>query len=190
MLLIAFMVFGAVFYIWQNSGNLPGGKIALSKIFWLGFVILFWFFLPGLLLLDGVSTKVDNWLVLFHLVNVCLRAIIELFMMYQYQNWQPIYGITHDIISMFLLLALVIVFRNKLSFLVEHFLFVLVIMFAVEASFAHYMLHNVIDVNNPVFFVPQSSEHQVIFSVTWLAVSLLSLYLIFFTQHWCKYWND
>lgn len=183
-LLLTLFGTGTVFYAYQNTGSLPGGNIALSKIFWLGYIIFFWFLAPILLLLNGVSNTVDKWLISLHLSNVWLRASIELFMMYHYQNWQPTYGILHDVFSMLLLLTLVIILYRKLSHFIKYFLLVIAATFAVEATFAQYMLNQVIDLNNPIFFVPESSEHQSIFTATWLALILLSLYFMFFAKKW------
>lgn len=181
---------GGLFYYYQNIGVFPGGDIALSKIFWLGFIIFFWFFAPILLLFHGVENKVDQWLVALHLINVWLRAIIELFMMYQYDNWHPMYGIAHDIFSLFILLFIMMIFQEGLSRFINYFFIVITATFAIEAYFANYMLNNVVSQEGSVFFVPDSDEHQAILVMTWFVLMMLSIYFVFFVKKWYKTNHD
>ena len=185
-LFITLISVGSFFYSYQNVGNLPGGNIALSKVLWLGFIIFFWFFAPLLLLLEKNTGKTDKRLLQLHAANVWLRAFIELFMMYQYQNWHPTYGISHDILSLLVLFILIVFFRNTLSRFIKNFLIVITLTFFIEACFAQYMLTHVSNGNSPVFFVPAGSDHQNILTITWLVLFFLSVYLTFFIKHFLR----
>lgn len=185
-LLLTLFGVGSFFYSYQNVGNLPGGNIALSKVLWLGCIIFFWFFAPLLLLLEKGINKTDRWLLQLHMANVWIRGFIELFMMYQYQNWQPTYGISHDILSMIGLLILVVFCRNRLSSFIKYFLIVITMTFFIEACFAQYMLTYVNNENSPVFFVPAGSEHQIILTITWFVLIFLSGYLIYFIKYFLR----
>jgi hypothetical protein len=183
--IIVFLAAG--FYTVQNAGHLHGGGIALPKLIWLSYAILFWFCMPLLFILDkriGVGWKT---IYSVFLVNMLLRAVIELVMMYAYRNWSPYYGIAHDVFSMMLLVSLLLAYRNhvKADIFFGFFLTIL-LMFVVEIAFVLYMLANLIESGSAVYFVPDSDRHGFILKITWLVVFALTAYLFMFTRRWFR----
>ena len=175
---------GVVFYLLQNKNLLPGGNIALSKIFWLCLVIFYWYIAPALLLSSKFKCVSDLILIKIHLVNVWLRAIIELFMMYISKNWSPYYGITHDVLSFFLLGGLLYFYRKNLSKETSRLFSVLIAIFSIETYFAYYMLKSVPAESSIIYFVPQSADHNQILVITWMVVILLLIYMLNFVSAW------
>ena len=174
-----------LFYHLQN-GHLSqaGGRIAFVKALWLGMCIFYWFILP-LIIVNGKNIEGGTRLIYkIFLLNMLLRAIIELFMMYVTQNWHPYLGIGHNIFSFVLVLALlgIFKFRIKPEIMAINFL-IMGLMFIPESIFAYYMLTNV-TASHPVYFVPDSSEHSLIMAVTWAAVISLVLWQTIFAKRW------
>lgn len=185
-ILILFFSSGIAFYLLQNKNVLPGGHIALSKMLWLGLVIFYWYVAPALLLSSGVKNSSESILIKAHLVNVWLRAIVELYMMYISHNWNPYYGITHDLLSLCLFGGLLYFYRQKLSKTISRLSHVLIAIFAVETCFAYYMVKSIPAETGPIYFVPQSSEYNHILIITWIVVIFLLLYLPIFVRAWSK----
>lgn len=180
--LLLLISLATVFYIAQNRDHLPGGHIALPKLFWLGMVIYCWYVIPFLLTLDPCFPNVRPIMAWF-LINMLLRAVIELGMMYYSHNWHPYYGISHDIFSIGLSLVLASQLRNTLAFMATY-LTVMALLFAIETKFAWYMLHNVHHDSGIVYYVPAESTHQSILERTALVVLVLQFYLLTFIYKW------
>jgi hypothetical protein len=186
-LLVLLFVGGGYYFITiQNSGQLPGGNIALVKLLWLGLIIFFWFLSPILLLINGTKNHKEKLIIIVHLCNVWGRGIIELYMIYVSYSWQHAYGIGHDFISIFLLLSLLMLYSIKLSKMIKNYLFILSFTFFIEAIFALYMHSNVSNETGLVYFVPDSVEFSSILYATWIAVIALSLYMVVFIKKWIK----
>jgi hypothetical protein len=182
-----FLLCGAFIYFFQNSGKLPGGSIALPKLLWLGAIIFFWYVAPVLLLRAGTGNSSATTIIKIHLANVWLRAIIELIMMYIGNCWHPIYGIVHDIVSALALATLVVVHKDGIPAFARGFFSVVCLMFLVEAFFAWYMLTHVYASIGPVYFVPALEEFKFILRLTWLVVSALAVYTVYFFNKWLAY---
>lgn len=178
---------GVAFYLVQNNNGLPGGEVALSKIFWLGLVIFYWYVAPALLLFSGIKCAHESVIIKVHLINVWLRAIIELYMMYGSQNWSPYYGITHDLLSLCLLLGILYLYRQELCKTTARLFIVLSAIFAVETCFAYYMVSSVPADAGPIYFVPQSPEYSQVLMITWVVVISLLLYMFSFVKSWLNY---
>lgn len=175
-----------LFFIMQNNGSLVGGPIAMVKLLWLFYAIFFWFVLPFLIILDGRSSLKLRTLYKLFLLNMCVRAVIELYMMYFSINWHPYYGIGHDIFSIFLIFYLALISKpvTVIDRLLVHNLWLLCAMFMLETGFAWYMLGNTTSVQGPIYFVPDNGQHAAIMLITWGAVLALSFYLYVFTKKW------
>lgn len=96
----AMFAFGFYFRHRQNKGTQDcttvGGEISLQKALWLAYTIGAWFFIPSILwFLPGLSAPLKTVLCL-HTAVWWIRGILELFMIYRWFNWSPIYGISHD----------------------------------------------------------------------------------------------
>lgn len=186
-ILIIMAIIAGGFYFVQNSGLLAGGEIALSKLIWLAFAILFWFFIPFLFLIDNRTPVVWQYIFRIFLFNMLLRAIIELYMMYVSNNWNPYYGIVHNVFTITLLIYLVFSSPQNLSSnILFGYAMTLLMMFGVEILFVFYMIFNVTESNTVVYFVPGNDNHFNIIMLTWLVVTLLSIYLLFFSRRWLR----
>lgn len=176
-----------VFYVLQNGGSLEGGNIALPKLLWLAYAILFWFFLPALIVLDVRTPPVWRRIYAIFLVNMLLRAVIELFMMYVTSSWNPYYGIGHDLFTILLLSIVVATNGTQLrSGLLLINVFAIVAMFAIEIGFVLYMLLEVSGSGEPVYFVPAEQRHAAVLQTTWLVNILLTVYLYAFSRRWTR----
>ena len=181
------VLLAAGFYTVQNSGRLHGGEIALPKLIWLSYAIFFWYCLPLLLILDKRIGAGWRTIYSVFLVNMLIRAVIELIMMYTYRNWSPYYGIAHDVFSIALLAGLLLVYRNHVKTdIFFGFVVIVLLMFLVEIAFVLYMLANVIESGSAVYFVPDGDGHGFILGVTWLVVFVLTAYLFMFTRRWFR----
>lgn len=113
--IISFILISFYFYQKQNKKKSIGGKIALAKLFWLDYTLITWFFLPLFFYFENnASLVILPWFVLS--LSMWIRGIVELYMLYVSKNWSPIIGISHDVLT----LLLVIIF----SFKVESQLFI------------------------------------------------------------------
>jgi hypothetical protein len=174
-----------LFYVLQNSGRLEGGNIALPKLLWLAYAILFWFFLPALIVLDTRTAAVWRRIYAIFLVNMLLRGTIELYMMYVAGSWSPYYGIAHDLFTIVLLFSLVSVYQVRMySDPLLTCLYVIMVMFATEIGFVFYMLSQVSDGEYMVYFVPGDQRHAAVLQITWLVNILLTVYLYKFSRRW------
>lgn len=174
----------AAFYSLQNSGVLPGGQISAIKLAWLGCAILFWYLLPGLLLMDGRMPRAARLACIVLLVGMLLRGVVELFMMYVTTNWHPWMGISHDVLMIVLMLLVAIPLFRESDRLYAGYLAVATAMFILESGFAWYMLAHATDPGATVYFVSGDPRHSGIMMVTTVCVIALIGYLIFFFRYW------
>lgn len=174
----------AAFYVLQNGGYLPGGQISPIKLAWLACAILFWFLLPGLLLLDGRMSGPARRACAVLLVGMILRGLIELFMMYVTGNWHPWMGISHDVLMLVLMSAVIAPLRNTPDRLYLVYLLVATAMFIPESGFAWYMLTYATEPGATVYFVAGFSGHSTVLTVTAICVFALLAFLIFFYRKW------
>ncbi len=175
------------FYFIQNNGLLAGGQIALPKLVWLALAILFWFFMPILFLLDDRVALRWRQVYLIFIINMLLRAIIELFMMYISKNWDPYYGIGHDVFTIVLLgLLLIRTPGNLKDNILFGFTVILLMMFVTEILFVFYMLFQVSGKESVVYFVPGDDSHLGIMIITWIVVTFLAIYLLSFSRRWLR----
>ena len=103
---VALGVAGLVFYQLQNAGVLSGGRIAAAKVVWLGLPILFWYILPALIVVDRRTAPGIRRAYGLFLINMLIRGVAELWLMYESKWWDYRYGIGHDLFSMLLLVWL------------------------------------------------------------------------------------
>jgi len=174
-----------IFYFLQNSSQLSGGNIALAKTFWLTYTILLWFVLPAILISDPRTPNTWKTIYRIFLTNMIVRAIVELLMIYAWFNWRIAYGLTHDILSIALLLILAL--KNKQSLhntFYRSTLIVFLLMFIIEIIFVSYMSSNIPDAGSQIYFVPEGKEHSLIISITWVVNFLLTIYLYYFSRTW------
>ena len=180
----ALFVAAAVFYWLQNSEYLPGGHISLVKLSWLGCAILFWYLLPSLLLMDTRMPAAARRVCVILLAGMMLRALVELFMMYVSGNWHPWMGISHNLLMLVLLSAVLVPLKNHADRVYSVYFLVATLMFIPESGFAWYMLNYASEPGATVYFVPGDPQHQGVMAITATCVLALSIYLIFFYRQW------
>lgn len=173
-----------VFYPLQNSGLLPGGQVSAVKLAWLACAILFWYLLPGLLLMDGSMPRAARRACIVLLASMLVRGVVELFMMYVTKNWHPWMGISHDIFTFALMLVVAMPVFYGADKLYAGYLAVATGMFIPEAGFAWYMLANATDPGGTIYFVSDDPKHGGIMIVTGVCVAALFSYLVFFSRRW------
>jgi len=173
---------GTIFYYLQNSSALPGGNIALPKLFWLSIAILCWYIIPAFLVSDHRLSNL-RWPLGIFLGNMVARGIAELFMMYGLNNWHPYYGIAHDMLSS-LLCVILAFFSAARSKLIAGYFSAMAILFIIEAGFASYMLMYIKPVDGPVYYVPSGEEHAAIMGVTTVVIIATTAYLFIFIKKW------
>ena len=178
----SFYLLAALFYILQNNIIQIGGQVAFVKVLWLMTAIFLWFVFPVFIFSSSrLGHKCRAWLRLFWLLMV-IRAFVELTMMYITKNWHPYLGIAHDLICAVLLLAALFNAGRTPRFMKLTYVF-LCMTLLVEAIFAFYMFTQVKS-SDPVYFVPNHSEHHSIFMASWIAVASCILFLVYFTRKW------
>jgi hypothetical protein len=101
--IILFIAVSFIFYRKQNSGKSLGGKMALSKLFWLDYTLICWFFLP---IYFGGNQKMGGVYFIWYTLSLSMwiRGLVEIFMLYKTKNWTPPIGISHDLITIALIL--------------------------------------------------------------------------------------
>lgn len=173
-----------VFYYYQNNNYLAGGKIALAKLVWLGYAILYWFVIPLVVSTNkNVPEQFRRIYRIFFLVMMA-RAVCELIMMYSFKNWNPYYGIAHDVFSILILSFWLLSNLSKTSSgIMLHTIYVMLAMLVVEIYFVQYMLSNVKS-DDIVYFVPLNEKHDFVLTFTSFINAMLTVYLYVFTRKW------
>lgn len=176
-----------LFYQAQNQAWALGGEIAIPKLLWLAYALLFWFLLPPLIAADSrIDGRLRRMYAIFF-YNMAARGMIELWMIYVATNWHPYYGAAQDLFSILLILFLLRGFSPGGALdrlLVRHF-YVLALMLCTEIGFALYFAANFLTSGrNALYFVPNGGRHAEILAVTAAAVGCLTVYLIVFSRRW------
>ncbi len=178
-----FVMLAAGFYVLQNSGALPGGDISIVKLAWLWCTILFWFLLPGLLLLDRRMPPPARRACIVLLAGMLVRGVVELFMMYVTHNWHPWLGIGHNLL-MIVLMTLWLAPLRVADQPYAGYLVVATAIFIPETGFAWYMLNYATDPDAVVYFVGDDAGHTGVLIVTAVCVAALVAYLVLFYGRW------
>lgn len=93
-----------VFFSRQRAGAL-GGKMSAPKAAWLFWALAVWFIVCPLLALEPALPMHQRATFGVFALNMWIRGVIELYMLYGPKNWRPPYGISHDVFSLALLLG-------------------------------------------------------------------------------------
>ena len=184
--LTALAVAAILFYGMQNAGLLPGGSIAPIKLAWLATAVLFWYLIPALLLLDRRMPAPARIACSVLLVNMILRALVELILMYGTATWHPWMGIGHDVFSVCLMLLVLRPCYGSSDRSYCEYLFVATAMFVPEAVFAWYMLAKAKVAGTTIYFVPDEPAHHAIMMTTAFCILLLCIFLIRFSRQWLR----
>ncbi len=182
----ALLLSSLIFYFLQNAAFIVGGEIALPKLIWLTYAILFWYFIPILIVFDKRVSRPYYLAFVLFVINMSIRAVVELWMIYFTHSWHPYYGIAHDVFSAIVVAIMFIILHRKtyLDAVLSKYLLVLVFMFVAESIFAGYLLTVMWKSSEAIYFVPEGNDHVFILNVTWGVVSLLTIYFILFSRRW------
>jgi hypothetical protein len=175
------------FYFMQSRQMAVGGEIAVSKLLWLAYAILYWYILPVLIMRDGRTQAPIRRLFAIFFVNMALRGAIELPMIYYWRNWHPHYGAAQDAFSIVLLalLAKNVKPRSPIDSLLKRHTLVLAAMLAAEMRFALYFAANFhTQGSHAVYYVPNDGRHSGILLFTTISVAFLTVYLVYFARQW------
>lgn len=136
---LLFIGFGYFFNHRQNNKSGLGGKISRAKFMWLMLAVYEWFLFPLFLLTFPLSPPF-KWAVASFAINLWIRGLAELLMLYKFKNWQPPYGVGHDLFTI-AHIGIMIFFtfgknQTPMETLVLFWFFKLIIMFIVECYYA------------------------------------------------------
>lgn len=177
----------AGFYSLQSSRMAAGGAIAVSKLFWLAYAILYWYVLPVLIMRDSrVQGEIRRVFAIFF-ANMALRGVVELPMIYYWRNWRPYYGVAQDAFSIALIGLMIkdVSPRSALDLLLKRHTLVIIAMLAAEIRFALYFAANFQTQGaHAVYYVPNDGNHSGILMFTAVSVTFLTIYLAYFTREW------
>lgn len=184
--LLVLFVTSSIFYLLQNAAVFVGGAIALPKLIWLTYAILFWYCVPLLIVFDKRVSRPFYFAFVVLVINMSIRAIVELWMIYFTHSWHPYYGIAHDVFSVIAVAIMFLILERKtyLDAILSKYLLVLALMFVAECIFAGYLLDVMWKSSEAVYFVPDDTDHVFILNVTWMVVSLLTVYFVMFSRGW------
>jgi len=171
-----------MFYRAQNAPGSAGGNVAAVKALWLLCVIIFWYVLPAFWMLDVSLSRNARLVCALALANMVLRAVVELGMMYVSHSWKHSYGIGHDIASIVLCIAIVIVVRRD-EFWLPLFFAYCALLFAFETYFALY-LRRVTNADGSVFFLASSDAHAPVLQTTAAIVTASVIIGIYIVGKW------
>jgi hypothetical protein len=179
-------LFAVSFYSLQNAGVFAGGNIALPKLIWLTYAILYWYALPLLFITDKRTPSTFRQAYSLFSANMFTRAGVELYMMYGTHNWHPYYGLGHDIFTICLLTSLYLWVRHSNADFktMIFYLVVMIAMFIVEIGFVLYLLELYTEKGQQLYFISENDQHSTILLLTWAAIIVLTYYLTIFTKRW------
>ena len=98
-------LFGTLLRRRQNVQSALGGRISRPKLAWVMYAVFLWFLLCPLVALEPTLHPDLKWVLGGFGAFMWLRGAVELYMLYVSRNWRPPYGITHDVLSLVLLLG-------------------------------------------------------------------------------------
>ena len=94
---------GGVFFHQRQEAGALGGAISVPKQLWLCYTLFAWFALPIAFAVSRELPLALRRVYHAHLAWWGLRAVVEMWMLYVTVSWTPLYGITHDLLSIALL---------------------------------------------------------------------------------------
>jgi hypothetical protein len=178
--------FSTFWYMQNTYFYESGGEISFAKALWLGMTILYWFIIPIMIICTQKEDRAVRMIYSIFLINMLLRAVIELILMYEYNAWKYEYGLGHNIFS-FILLAGLIIF-NKQPKILLHTAILMLIMFIAESYFAYYMIEYVRDhyMTDDIWFISWNVRHMTNNVITIFMLLILCLWQSYFYLKWVK----
>jgi hypothetical protein len=180
------------FYFLQNQLGVIGGEIALPKLMWLAYALLFWLGLPVLVMGDSRTPPLVRSAFASLFALMAARVAAEGVMLYITNSWSPLYGIAHDLACMaalwFFLVRAWLAGEPRSSPVARTvFLHGIVtsMLFFPEIWFALYMHTNFHTKGaQAIYFVPDSEQHRTALRITSAVVLALTVYLPLFLGSW------
>jgi hypothetical protein len=167
------------FYYRQNFAGQIGGEMSIAKLLWLDYAIIAWFILPFFLCRSPLIAPGLRWIYAAHLATFVVRGAIELWMIYISISWIPPYGITHDLIGIALITALLRHGRREFHQLDDaanraaiRFLTSIRVGLICEIVFA-WLFYRVIEGKIGIYFASRDPIFATINGLTWTAVVIL-----------------
>lgn len=106
-------ILSVLFYRKQNSKQAwTGGSISWPKAIWLFYTVLTWFIYPLLFVFHPDVSSFYVGPLVIHLISWWIRGPLELIMIYKWLNWKPLYGISHDLFHLLLMIVAVGYFQS------------------------------------------------------------------------------
>jgi hypothetical protein len=96
----------AVFAWRQNHLEVVGGPISMAKTLWLNYMLIAMYIVPFFLWREKTRAPATRSLFGWLLASFALRAPIELWIIFFTRGWRCAYGITHDLLTVGLLVFL------------------------------------------------------------------------------------
>jgi hypothetical protein len=169
----------------QNARNpetgLPvrvGGDISIPKSLWLAYTLGAWFLFSPVAAVHLYLVS-SPWFLPFLVLALSwwIRGILELFMIYRWFNWSPVYGISHDlfhIVAMLTMTALTLSKNPDLPLLSWPFIYLIghVISVGFETLFAWMFLKTRGPDADLIYFASDEPKYRCINRVTWLGVAI------------------
>jgi hypothetical protein len=129
---------GIGFYFRQNAGLQVGGPISPPKMLWLAYALTAWFLLPLFLWRDERLAIPVRRIFMTFWIAMMVRGAAELILMYGFKHWNPVYGISHDLfcIGLILLLRRRVVVKDALNSRALRFSGSILVSLVAEVAFA------------------------------------------------------
>jgi hypothetical protein len=141
-------VLSLLFPIYQNKNGRLGGAISIWKSIWLIYAIVLWLVLPWFFV--GFN---DWWFLLGG--SMLLRGLVEIPLCYT-KKWKVSYGVTHDVIHLFLVVPLFFVIGSE----GQVWLWLTLISLLVEIVFVYCFRLTCGNPAEGVYFVPQGTQFK------------------------------
>ena len=189
-----------LFFKKQNSSTAwTGGNISPQKSLWLFYTVLTWFLYPFLLILDPQIETYLQAVIIIHLISWWTRGPIELFMIYKWLNWKPLYGISHSIFHLFLMISASIYFMafqtvdTPFSQICQLFIISVFISTTAEIFFAltFSKIRSESESKQNIYFASSSKKWNAVNRATsWVVVLMICLLLLQSSWPFIYDWND
>jgi len=178
--MVALLSLAAVWFYWrQNASGAAGGGISVAKVMWLAYALGAWFMTPAILAADTRLHRSLRTLFGVFWLWMMARGVAELFCMYVAAHWHPAYGVTHDVLTMAMLVVLQIYLlrKHRGSFTLRDrvaagFVSTLLVGLLAETAFALMFVQSPA-YKDGLFFVSAAAGWLVVNAATWVTVVVL-----------------
>jgi len=192
-ILVLMVLFATNFRRLQNkktaTGQWTGGEISWPKAFWLAYALGSWFLVPFVFYLSDATFQPFKVVLLIQILSWWVRGALELFMIYRWFNWSPIYGISHDSVHNTVLFGATAIAAAKIGWpnlMVDHFnLLVFAYLVAIcfcmmaEVVFAALFIMTRGLSAGKIYFASDSAEYRLINQLTFTVCIIVYAHMVF-----------